>query len=265
MSNENDTVMFAEERKEKILQLLQEKNKILVPDLCKYFNLSPATIRNDLRELSSAGLLRRTHGGALLMEQTSHELTTSQKEVKNVAEKKAIAAYAASLIEDGDSIALDTGTTMMELAKLICQKNNLTVITNDLDIASYLENNSSIHIVLAGGAIRRGFHCCVGSITVRDILGFGVDKAFMAANGISGKTGLSTPDLNQAEVKKAMIGIALTTIAVIDSSKLGNVSFVNFAPIDSINRLIIDNKGDQDEIRLIADKGVNVVQIPVDS
>jgi DeoR family fructose operon transcriptional repressor len=265
MNLNSKDIVFAEERKKRILSLLKENSKILVPDLCKHFDLSPATIRNDLRELANAGLLQRTHGGAIVLEQTSYELNTYQKVVKCMEEKRAIAKYAASLVRDGDSIALDTGTTSMELAKQLCGKSNLTVVLNDIDIARFLEDNSSFNIVLVGGTLRRNYHCLTGSMTVRDIQSFGVDKAFIATNGISAKSGLSTPDINIAEVKKALIDIALEVIVICDNSKLGSVAFAKFAPIKMVDLLITDNNADPDELKAISECGVNVKTVDISS
>jgi DeoR family fructose operon transcriptional repressor len=253
-------VMFAEERKQKILDMLREHSKILVPELCKTFGMSPATIRNDLRELDEAGLLKRTHGGAIANEQVLYELFTQQKIVKNIAEKSAIARYAAGLIREGDCIALDTGTTTLELAKLICSIKNLTVVLNDIDIARYLEENSDIHVVMAGGSLRRGFHCVTGTLTVQDIRCFNVDKAFIATNGIT-TNGISTPDISQAEVKRAMIEIAGQVIVLADSTKLGRELFVNVCRIHSIDLLIIDNNGNQNEIQSLLEKGLELVEV----
>ena len=240
-SKELKEPLFAEERKAKILELLKENSKLLVPNLCAFFSVSPATIRNDLRELENAGLLKRTHGGAISNSKTKFELDSYQKEVKNHAEKLAIAKYAASLVEDGDTVAIDTGTTTLELAKNLRDKKNVTVVLNDILIASYLEENTDINVILTGGGLRKNFHCTLGPIAIRALGGLSVDKAFMATNGISIKKGLTTPDINQAEVKRAMIEIASEIIVLCDSTKIGNNGFAQVAPVTSIHRLITDD------------------------
>lgn len=187
MEKQNKSPLFAEERKQKILDLLKEKSKLMVPELCSEFGVSPATIRNDLRELENAGLLKRTHGGAIKVSKTSFELNSYQKKVTNLNEKKAIARIAINYVEDGDTIALDTGTTTLELARLLSSRKNITVVLNDIEIAAYLENEQNIDVILIGGSLRKGFHCTVGPIAVRSLQGLYVDKAFMATNGISVK------------------------------------------------------------------------------
>lgn len=256
--------LFAEERKNKILQLLKENDKLLVPDLCECFNVSPATIRNDLRELENAGLLKRTHGGAISNSKTGFELNSYQKEVKKHEEKKAIARFAAGLVEDGDTIAIDTGTTTLEFAKMLSDKKGITVVVNDIAIASVLEESSDANVIMIGGIIRKNYHCTIGPIAIKALSGLSVDKVFMATNGISVKKGLTTPDMNQAEVKKSMIDIASEVIVLSDSSKIGNNGFSQVAPINAVHRLITDDKIDERDLNDFEALGidVDVVKVP---
>jgi DeoR family fructose operon transcriptional repressor len=198
----NSPTLFAEERHAQILLLLQEKSKIRVTELCDIFSVSPATIRNDLRDLEKSGKLKRTHGGAIPMEKAAFEPTTMVKNVENIEIKQKLAAYAANLIEEGDTIALDAGTTMMELAKCLCDRKSITVLTNDIRIAMYLEQNTKATILLIGGILRHGLDCTVGPIAISSISSLNVDKAFMGANAFSLEKGFTTPDINQAELKR---------------------------------------------------------------
>ncbi|MBS3995432.1 MAG: DeoR/GlpR transcriptional regulator, partial [Alkaliphilus sp.] len=250
--------LFAEERKTRIIELLHENTKLVVPQLCVYFNVSPATIRNDLRELENEGMLTRTHGGAIRNSKTSFELNYYQKEIENYEKKLAIAKLAIGLVDDGDTIAIDTGTTTLELAKLLWEKKDVTAVVNDIELARYLEKNSSVNIIMIGGNIRRNFHCAVGPIAIRALDGLNVDKAFMATNGISVKKGISTPDINQAEVKKAMLDIASEIIVLCDSTKIGSHAFVKVAPISKVNRLITDNAIDSNDLKEFETAGVEV-------
>jgi DeoR family fructose operon transcriptional repressor len=258
MEKQNKSPLFAEERKQKILDLLKEKSKLMVPELCSEFGVSPATIRNDLRELENAGLLKRTHGGAIKVSKTSFELNSYQKKVTNLNEKKAIARIAINYVEDGDTIALDTGTTTLELARLLSSRKNITVVLNDIEIAAYLENEQNIDVILIGGSLRKGFHCTVGPIAVRSLQGLYVDKAFMATNGISVKGGITTPNIEQAEVKAAMINMAEEVIVLCDSSKIGNNSFVQVHPITAIDRIITDEGINENDLNEFITEGILV-------
>lgn len=241
--NTNDSKqqpLFAEERREQILKLLNENAKILVQDLCQIFDVSPATIRSDLRGLERSGRLRRTHGGAIPLIKAGFEPTSDRKQVVNSAEKKRIAAYAASLVEEGDTIALDSGTTTLELAKCLCSKKNLIVVTYDVQIATYLDRSSDVTVFLMGGILRKGFHCTTGAMTVSAIKSLNVDTAFMATNGFSLEKGFTTPNSELAECKKAILSIANQNILMMDSSKVGRVSFLKFAELRDFHTIITD-------------------------
>jgi DeoR family fructose operon transcriptional repressor len=250
--------LFAEERKNRILQLLNENDKLLVPDLCDAFRVSPATIRNDLRELESCGLLKRTHGGALRNPKTRFELNSWQKEISQLAEKQAIARFAAGLVEDGDAIAIDTGTTTLEFARMLGNKRDITVVTNDILIAAQLEQSPGAAVMLIGGILRSGFHCAIGPAAARMLGEFSVDKAFMATNGISLDKGLTTPDVNQAEIKKAMMAIAGEVIVLCDSAKFGNRAFAQVAPVSAVDRIVTDRNIDERDLQAFRAKDILV-------
>ena len=221
MKPQSEHPLFAEERKGQILELLRQKSKLLVPELCDYFDVSPATIRNDLRDLENERKLKRTHGGAISLEKTSFELDSRHKEIRNMEQKRQIAACAAKLIEDGDTIILDTGTTTLE-------------------IASLLEEFTQANLILIGGTLRHGFHCTVGPMAVSYLSELNVDKVFLSSNAVSLDRGFTTPDFNQAEVKKTMIQVASEVIMLSDSSKFGKLSFTQFAALSDIDKLITD-------------------------
>jgi DeoR family fructose operon transcriptional repressor len=252
--------LFAEERKLKIIELLNENTKLLVPELCEYFGVSSATIRNDLRDLEGNGLLKRTHGGAIKNTKAGFELDTHQKGIKNLAQKQAIARFAAETVDDGDTIAIDTGTTALEFTKQLTSRQGLTVVVNDIKIASYLEEYTEINTILIGGVIRRKYNCTVGYPATNALKGLSVDKVFMATNGLSLDKGLTTPDMSQAEVKKAMLNIASEVIVICDSSKIGNTAFVQVAPISRVDCIITDSGIDERDIEELQALGV-IVQI----
>lgn len=242
MTNELNTeprTLFAEERQVQILHMLQQRSKLYVPDLCTHFAVSPATIRNDLRELESRRMLKRTHGGAIPLEKAAFEPIIS-KRIGNRDQKRRIASFAADLVEEGDTIAMDAGTTTMELAKCLSQRSGITVLTNDIRIAGFLENNAGLTVVLIGGTLRHGIGCAVGPIATASIAQLNVDKAFLGANAFTIEKGFSTPDLQQSEVKKALIRSAAESIILCDSSKFGRASFVKFASLQDIDRLVTD-------------------------
>lgn len=259
MISKSNEPLFAEERKQKILDMLKRDEKATVAQLCDYFNVSSATIRNDLRELESSNLLRRTHGGAIVWSKTGFELDTKHKEGQYQIEKEKIAEAALSLIDDGDTIILDTGTTTLELAKRLGEKRNLTVVVNDVQIARCLEEIEDINLVFVGGSIRKKFHCTIGTWGIKMISELSVDKAIMATNGISLKKGATTPDLNQAEIKRAMISIANKVIVICDSSKFGRSAFAQFADIKQVNTIITDQGIEESERSNFEAAGIEIL------
>jgi DeoR family fructose operon transcriptional repressor len=250
--------LFAEERKQKILDIVKQSEKVTVDQLCALFNVSSSTIRNDLRELENLNLLRRTHGGAI-KSKAGYELDTKTKEGQNQNEKGKIGDFALNMIDDGDTILLDTGTTTMELAKRLSVKDSLTVVTNDIQIAGCLENFENINIIFIGGVIRKKYHCTVGTWGSKMLSEITVDKAFMGANGISTKKGASTPDIYHAEIKRSMISIANKIILLCDSSKVGRNSFVQFAGLQQIDTIITDEGIDKDDKVDFESNGIEVL------
>jgi DeoR family fructose operon transcriptional repressor len=247
-----DGALFVEERKQKILEYIEEHRKATVAELCEQFRVSSATIRNDLRDLEKGDLLLRTHGGAMVRSKTGQELDSSQKRVQNLEAKRRIAQAALELIEDGDRIILDTGTTTLELARLLAQRRDLTVVTNDLAIALLLEEFDSVSVVFIGGVLRRRFHCTVsyGNAWKETLSGLTLDKAFMGVNSLSLEKGATTPDIGQAETKKLMLDIAVKVFLLCDSSKFGRSSFARFATLDQIDAVVTEAVSPADRRRL---------------
>lgn len=232
--------LFTTERRREILTQLKLKKKLLVTDLCEQYNVSQTTIRTDLTALEKDGLLKRTHGGAILNAAVAYELNSFQKEEKNIEEKIRIARFAAEQIHDHEIIALDTGTTTYCLAELLDGKKGLTVVTTDIRIAALLENKSDITVILAGGLLRKGFSCTIGAITNSILSAMTVDTVFLASNAVSLDGQLCTPDIEQAQVKKTMIHMASHRVLLCDSSKFGTNSFAAFANLKDIDLTITD-------------------------
>lgn len=255
----NQTPLFAEERKKRILELLHELSKITVPQLSTELGVSPVTIRNDLRELEAEGKLLRTHGGALPVGKVGFEPDSEAKKIANIEAKRRIAVAAAMLVESGDTIALDAGTTTFELAHCLRKKDNITVITNDLRIATLLEAESpGIQVFVSGGMLRHGFQCMVGPMAERSLEGIHVDRAFMAANAVSLEEGFSTPHFEQAAVKRRLMSIASKRVMLCDSSKLGRCSFARFCGWDEIELLIMDSGVGEVAAQAIREKGEEI-------
>lgn len=251
-------VRFAEERHSELVSYVQRHKKATVHELRELFGVSSATIRNDLSFLEKRGLLLRTHGGAMIKTQTRFEENMQERLVHHQREKEAIAAAAVALIEDGDTIILDTGTTVMELARRLGEKRNITVITNDIEIARTVCEYEDATLLLVGGVVRKRFRCAVGSLSQRLLSGLLVDKAFIAANNFDLEKGASTPDIDQSETKKAMIAVASKVILLCDRSKFGTQSFAQFAAPQDFD-VIVTDAFESKELRLLDELGVECI------
>ena len=253
--------IFVEERKRGVLEFVHEHKRATVAELCVRFEVSPATMRSDLRDLEQEGLLIRTHGGATVKDKARFELEAWEKGIQRSPEKRAVARRALEHVEDGDTILLDTGSTTLQLAPLLSARNEITVVTNDLVIAQLLEDHPSATVHMVGGVVRKRFHCTVGTRAEQFLQGLKVDKAFMAANSFSVESGATTPDLQHAEIKRRMMAIATKVFLLVDSSKLGKSSFAQFAAADAIDCLVIDAIG-AEEARVLEELGVEVLLAP---
>lgn len=239
MNMEKANNLFAEERKDLIVSLVEDLGKVNVGELCERFDVSSATIRNDLRDLEHRRLITRVHGGALRRNRVTEEVPIDSRSGTPQPAKQAIARIAIEQVEDGDTIILDTGTTCRELSLLLKDRNDVTVITNDLASALSLEAFPSVRVIVVGGILRRGYHCTVEPI-VSPWDDLTADKVFLGTNGFTVDKGATTPDLSQATVKRGMIRAARKVILLCDSTKFGKSSLFRFAPLEKIDLIVSD-------------------------
>ena len=255
--------VFSEERRQEISRLVKTEGKVTVHELCQHFSVSLATIRADLTELENLGLLKRTHGGAISVHSAGYELTSREKVTRNSAAKAAIAQAAVKFIHPGDAIAIDTGTTGFELAKLVGHIENLTVVTNDIAIALYLEQNTDVSVLLLGGMIRKNFHCTSGEF-VTDLLDrIHINTLFLATNGINLSRGLSTPNVEMSRVKKKLIEVSERVILIADKDKFENDSFAYFSSIDKMDIIISDAELSGELLESLAADAIEYVHVSV--
>ena len=234
------TRMLGSERKQRIIELIERQGSVAVSDLCRRFDVSEMTIRRDLMELEAQGLLRRVRGGAISSRGRSYEPPFFLRSGEHQPEKERIGRAAAALVRNGDSIALDVGTTTLEVARHLEGKENLTIVTPSLPIANLLANRAGIRLIVTGGIVRTGEHSLVGHLAERAFKEFRVDKLFLGVGGIDLEAGLTEYNLEDALVKRAMLAAAKERIVVADASKFGRVAFASVASIDEIDRVVTD-------------------------
>lgn len=228
------------DRINQIINILYKEESVTSERLESLFNVSPVTIRRDLQKLSEKGLIIRYRGGAMLARSTlGHEPTLNERETENLKKKRVIAKEAASLVKDGEVIALDVGSTTIELAKVLRGRSNITVFTASLSVASILLN-TNVTVYLVGGMLQHKENCIGGPVARAVINQYHFDKFFMGAAGVSESSSFTDFGMDEVETKRAFIGRSKETIALVDSSKFGKVSFVTICKFSDINQIITD-------------------------
>jgi DeoR/GlpR family transcriptional regulator of sugar metabolism len=251
--------MLSEERHQIILHILENQGAVQVTDLVEQFDVSEMTIRRDLDVLERKGLLRRVHGGAVSDRGRSYEPPFLSRSTTQQEEKARIGKVAAELVRSGDSITLDVGTTTLEVARNLAEKQNLTIITPCFQIAALLCENPAIRLILTGGILRNSELSMVGHLAERVFDEFYVDKLFLAAAGIDFESGLTEYNLEDTLVKQAMIRTAKQVILVIDSSKFNRVAFTAIAPINVIDTVVTDKSISPSIVARLNDLDIDVI------
>lgn len=232
--------MFAEERRVAIYNRVQMEGKVAVEDLVEAFGVSAATVRQDLARLEEQGLVRRTHGGAILRSATLFEPTYAARQVIRLEEKRSIAVAAAEEVREGDTLLLDAGTTAHELALVLRRMTSLTVVTNSLANALVLMENPNIEVLLLGGTVHAGRRATLGPLAIQCLESVRVDRAFLAFNGVHPAEGFTVVDFEAAAVKRQMLARAREAIVLCDSGKVGRVAFAFAAPLTAARLLVTD-------------------------
>jgi DeoR family transcriptional regulator of aga operon len=250
-----------EERRTSILQLVQEHGKVRVKDLSQRFDTSEATIRSDLRKLHVRGLLQRAHGGAVKSETISVDPSLHEKSKLHADEKRRIGEAAAALINDGETIILDSGTTTQQVAKHIKGKKNLQVITNGINVAMELLSVQGLQLILLGGMVRENSFSIVGHFAEDMLNHLSADKLFIGVDACDINYGLTTPNLEESQVNQAMVHMAKEKILVADSSKFGKRSLSRIVSVFEMDKVITDHglpESIQSELRA---KGVDLILV----
>lgn len=253
--------MLTIKRWEEIVRILEQDGSIDVNSLSDRFGVTAKTIRQDLAELESKGLLERVHGGAVFKPKGSGVFPILERKRHNLEEKERIADAALKYIENNDTIILDGGSTTLQLAKKLDERR-LVVITNDLLIAGELLPRESVSLFLSGGKLRReGVFSLLGREAERIMKYYNANKVFLATSALDFEQGLTVISEEEAEMKKAMINSAKTVICLADYSKFHKVALVSFAPLKAIDCLITDNRIPESERRYLKEQGIELIVV----
>jgi DeoR/GlpR family transcriptional regulator of sugar metabolism len=247
-----------ENRHNFILRTIRDQGEATIGDLAAQLNVSEMTIRRDLKELEAEQLLKRVHGGAVIATGRSYEPPLLIRSETEIDAKANIGKHAASLVEDGDSVAIDIGSTTYELAQNLGAKKNLTIITPGLYIANLFLNKPDIRIILAGGIIRHGEGSLTGQLTVKAFEGLFVDKLFLGMGGINAQAGCTEYNWEDTIVKQAMVRSAKEVIALVDASKFDVIAFAQICPLTSLKRLITNQMPTHDLYQALKEAKVEI-------
>jgi DeoR/GlpR family transcriptional regulator of sugar metabolism len=239
--------------------LLESQSSVRITDLRDQFSVSKMTIRRDLDLLERKGLLRRVHGGAVNTRGSSFEPPYPSREAVNRDKKERIGQEASKLVQDGNSITLDVGTTTLEMTRHLQKKNNLTVLTPSLHIANTLSQQPNIRLILTGGILRSGELSLIGNLAERAFEDFFVDKLFLGIGGIDISAGLTEFNLEDALVKKVMLKNAKEVIVLADASKFEQIAFASVAPIDDISRIVTDSSLDESVRMMLEARDIEII------
>jgi DeoR family transcriptional regulator of aga operon len=253
--------LLPEERRRRIVEMLHQAERITVSDLVERFGVSRVTARADLDYLAGQGALVRSHGGALKNMDPRSDYPLQLKQTLHHAEKLRIAGAAVKLIEDGDTIAFDSGTTTCEIAKQIAHLNfnSLTVITNALNIANELSSLPSVSLIMTGGILRHKSGSFNGPHALETLRDLNVDHLFLGADAFDVEAGLTTPDILGAQVALRMIELAQEVTVVVDASKFGRHSLTLSGKTEDIDRVITDARVNPVQVDALRARGVEVI------
>jgi DeoR/GlpR family transcriptional regulator of sugar metabolism len=253
----------AQQRRSMILDELAHRRTVHISDLSVQFGVSDVLIRRDLERLHEQGLLKRIHGGAVALPSNASSAALETQPTGHLAEKERIGRAAAELICPGDSLIFDSGTTPLQVARHIpgdlLIEGHLTVITLSLPIIQELGSWKDVHLILLGGIYLPDYQVAVGPLTINNVNALHADKMFMGTDGITTAHGLTTANVLEAEVDRALVKAASQIIVVADSSKFGRIGLSTIAAQHEIHVLVTDKGAPPDAIAELRDLGVNVI------
>jgi len=248
--------MFAVERRNQILEKLQEDKKVFVSELSQFYQVSEETIRRDLDKLQKEGLAVKSYGGAIYNEDTNIDMPFNVRKKRNVEGKQKIANMIQNLVKDGEHIILDASTTAVFIAKALKQKERLTVVTNSVEILIELADISNWNVISTGGKMCEGYLSLVGTSVIDSFRKYNVDKAILSCKGFDIERGITDSIEEFAEVKQGIIKSADTSILAVDSSKFGQVAFSHICDVSKIDMIVTDRKPDEKWRKFFKQKGI---------
>lgn len=255
--------LLVEERRRRILELLDGQERVTVDELVGRFGVSAVTVRGDLDALAGLGAVVRSHGGALKRGESPEDVPIIVKETLHHSEKVRIGHAAAQMIKDGETIMLDSGTTTAEIARQIrfLKLRSLNVITNALNIAMELANLPHVRLVIIGGVLRQMSYSLAGPPAEQTLRGLHADRLFLGVDGLDPEIGLMTPDVVEAQLNAVMIQVSREVIVVADASKFQRRSLSVIAKLDVVHKVITDSSTGPDVLAALRARNLEVIVV----
>jgi len=252
-------MLLSTNRHQQILDFVLDNRQATVAQLSQLVDVSETTIRRDLDKLQSMGQVRRVHGGAIALKLADPEPPALQRMDENAEAKKGIGMAAASLIQNGETVFLGSGTTTLQVASSLPDDGSLTVVTNSLTILNALAGRPNVTLIVLGGLFRYSELSMIGHITERAMEELRADKVIMGIRALNSRDGLTNDSLSEAMTDRAIVNLGRQVIVVADHTKFGRVSTVLVAPISAVDVIVTDSQAPADELQTIRSAGVEVI------
>lgn len=248
--------MLAVERRNLILEKLQDEKKVVVSELSTLFEVSEETIRRDLDKLDKEGLAIKSYGGAVLNENTGLDMPFNVRKKRNMQGKQLIAELVSGLVQEGEHIIVDPSTTAVAIVKALKSRKRLTVITNSIEVLVELSDVSGWDIISTGGTLRENYLALVGPKATDVISSFHADRAIISCKGLDMEQGITDSNEMFSQVKQMMLKSAKQRILAVDYTKFGNVAFSKICELASIDMVVTDVCPSEDWLGYFAEKGI---------
>lgn len=248
------------ERRQKILDLLNIENRVLVSELSRRFSISEVTIRNDLAELEHRGLLERVHGGAISTKRGYYNMTLTERSQANVEAKKIVAERAAAIVDDGETLLINAGTTTLLVAMELKKKRNLKVVTNSIPIAQAIADSEGNSAILLGGELNERYLFTYGTDALEQLKRYRADRLILSVDGVEPRNGISTYHYEESELDRLMIERSNKVTVAADSSKIGAESFVSIAGLNALDILVTNSGVSESFLQAMRKHGLEVLQ-----
>ena len=252
--------MLPTQRRQAILAELRQAKAVSAEELARRFGVSLETIRRDLRGLRDRGLLERVYGGALSVRTAEGDFAT--RSILHATRKQAIAQLAASLVEPGDTIVIDIGTTALEVARALPETFRGRVLTNSVPAVMALAEREEIELLLSGGQVRHGDAACFGAQAEAFFADFYTDKAFLGSGGVHAQAGLTDYHPPEVATRRTIIAHAAASYVLADSSKLGTIAVHRVCPLSRVTAVLTDSEASAEAVQALTAAGCTVIRAP---